>query len=290
MTSTSTEHTNWTAAGADTAAKNTYASIQRALKDLAARRNIEIFLQGSYANSTNIRDDSDVDIVVMTRRTFSGSVNRLGTLAKAQWDRLPDATYHESDLRSEVIGALRDYYGAPRVHPRNKCIRVDGSDDYVDADVVPAIEYRYFAHPDADVTKDYVEGIAINPANETGRIINFPKEHIANGQTKNEVCGGRYKKTVRQVKRLRNRAVDEGRLDDDVAPGYLLECMVYNAPVTEFVQNDSERLKEVVLWLHLANKSGFKSCDGIHDLFKTDPGNFDVGTADAIADALWGAH
>jgi hypothetical protein len=61
MTSTPQEHMKWTAAGSNTAAQNTYASIRQALKELASRRSLDIFLQGSYANATNIRADSDVD-------------------------------------------------------------------------------------------------------------------------------------------------------------------------------------------------------------------------------------
>jgi hypothetical protein len=187
------------------------------------------------------------------------------------------------------MNALTAYYGSSRVHPQNKCIRVDGTSGYVDADVVPSLQYRWFTGLDANLSSDFIEGIAIHPRNG-GRIINFPKSHIANGQAKNELCGGRYKATVRQLKRLRNRAVDEGRLAHDVAPGYLLECMAYNVPPSEFVSYDSARLSKVVLWLRHAEKSGFWSCDGIHRLFQTDPGDFNTATAQVIVNALWDAY
>lgn len=289
MTSTATERSSWTAAGADTAAQKTYASIRQALAEIETRRNVEIFLQGSYANATNIRADSDVDVVVMTHVVFQGARERLEPATKAFYDSLPPSEYQLTDLRTEVTAALRAYYGASRVHPRNKCIQVDGTSGYVDADVVPCIEYRYFTKPDADITRDYVEGVSIKPL-QGDRIINFPKEHIKNGQKKNSECSGRYKETVRQVKRLRNRAVDEGKLRDGIAPGYLLECMVYNAPASTFVADDSQRLTDVILWLKFASKAGFSSCDEIHELFRTDPGRFNVATAQEIIDALWDAY
>jgi hypothetical protein len=289
MTSTSQEHENWTAAGSDAAAKNTYASIRKALEGIEKTRDVEIFLQGSYANATNIRADSDVDVVVMTRQTFRGASDRLGPWARARFNDLPPATFTASDLRAEVTAALRDYYGAARVHPRKKCIQVDGTSGFVDADVVPCLQYRWYTKPDSDLTRDFIEGVAIQPT-VGEQIINFPKEHIKNGQSKNAACNGRYKATVRQVKRLRNRAVDQGVLADGVAPGYLLECMVYNVPPAEFVADDSKRLSNVVLWLKFASKAGFFSCDGIHRLFQTDPGKFDAATAQTILDALWEAY
>ena len=39
--------------------------------------------------------------------------------------------------------------------------------------------------------------------------------------------------------------------------------------------------------LKYADKLAFSSCDGIHRLFKTDPGGFEVATAQAIVDGLW---
>ena len=117
-----------------------------------------------------------------------------------------------------------------------------------------------------------------------------PKEHIRNGQAKNKACGGRYKPTVRQVKRLRNRAVDEGRISKSESPGYLLECLTYNVPGSEFVPDDAKRMMRVVLYLKLADKTQFMSCDGIHTLFGTDPGGFSVAQAQRVIDALWAAY
>lgn len=289
MTTTRQDHQAWTSAGSDTAAQNTYASVRHALRHIAARPDIEIFLQGSYANTTNIRADSDVDVVVMTTQTFQGSIERLGPTSRAAWDSMPGATYFSSSLRDEVTAALVSHYGSSRVHGRNKCIQVDKTAGYVDADVVSCVQYRWYQNSTSNVHTGYVEGIAIEPL-RGDKIINFPKEHIRNGKTKNLLCSGRYKETVRQIKRLRNRAVDEGKLPDGIAPGYLLECMTYNTPNDKFVTDDSTRLQNVVLWLKFAAKSAFMSCDGIHTLFGTDPGDFSVTTGQLITDALWEAY
>jgi hypothetical protein len=81
-------------------------SVRRAPRHIDARSDIEIFLQGSYANSFNIRADSDVNVVVMSIRSFQGSLERLGPSAQTAWNNLPPATYTAADLRSEVMAAL----------------------------------------------------------------------------------------------------------------------------------------------------------------------------------------
>lgn len=289
MTSTQLEHQAWTAIGAEDSAQRTYASVKLALGDIAKQHNVEIFLQGSYANATNIRADSDVDIVVMTRRTFEGSVERLGPAALRRYQSMPTATLTVDDLRTQVFQALVNYYGSHRVHQKNKCIKIDKQSGYVDADVVPCIQYRWYPNPESDPSSDFIEGIAISPL-RGNRIVNFPKEHIRHGKEKNRRCLQHYKKTVRQIKRLRNRAVQSGVLAPDVAPGYLLECMTFNVPDSKFTTNDSQRLHDVLLWLKLADKSNFASCDLIHKLFKTDPGGFSVEVAQGITDALWTSY
>ena len=288
MTSSPIEHASWIAAGSNAAAQATYASIKRALATVIAQRDVDVFLQGSYANATNIRADSDVDIVVMTKQTFQGARDRLSQRRQAELDAYPAATYTSPNLRNDVIQALTAYYGAARVNPRNKCITVAKRDSYVDADVVPCLQYRRFRNPESPM-HDFVEGLSIIPR-DGGRIIDFPKEHISNGQIKNGSCLDRYKPTVRQMKRLRNRAVAEGRLRDGTAPGYLLECMTFNVPNDQFVSNHSTRLRDVVTWLKIADKTNFWSCDGVHHLFRDEPGGFSVATAQQIIDALWEAY
>ena len=62
----------WSTLGAQTASANTYASIKKALEAHNWPPGMDhiVYLQGSYPNYTNIRGDSDVDVVVETSNTF----------------------------------------------------------------------------------------------------------------------------------------------------------------------------------------------------------------------------
>lgn len=288
-----TELRSWTTPGAQDAAKRTYDSVKAALaaSPAVSQLDVDIFLQGSYANATNTRGDSDIDIVVMMRSSYMPDLTRLSVVGRVNYEanRIP-ATTTVYQLRTAVITALESYYGSSCVHPRNKCVRVDKRDGYVDADVVPCQQHRlYTAYPPYG-SPSYIEGISIQPL--TGnRIVNYPKEHIKNGQTKNGRCSELYKPTVRQIKRLRRRAVDAGKVGKDDAPGYLLECLTYNVPDIEFVPDGYERVIAALAWLkqfspqELAAKT--KSCDEVHWLFTTDPGNHNQFTAQRVIQALW---
>jgi hypothetical protein len=295
MTISDDERRSWTQPGAQDAAQRTYASIRTALERSTrlAGLKFDVFLQGSYANDTNTRGDSDVDVVVMLQSAVYSDVSRLTPAEREQQSRASGpSTMNAATFRALVHAALVDYYGAARVHSKNKCLRVDKTAGYVDADVVPAIEHRLYTAYPAYGQASWIEGVAIDPL-EGPRIVNYPKEHRKNGQAKNANgrCAGRYKPTVRQVKRLRRRAVEQGLVAKGAAPGYLLECLVYNVPDHLFLYDDSARLVTVVNWLRALSGAQLaatcKSGDEIHHLFLDDPGHHDPHAARQVLDALW---
>ena len=100
----------------------------------------QVYLQGSYANSTNIRGDSDVDIVVETQNVFYHNV----PLHLLQQYGIEPGAYRWPQFRAEVLQALREYYGTDSVTDGNKAIRVLGNDSRLNADVVPCAEYRHY--------------------------------------------------------------------------------------------------------------------------------------------------
>lgn len=290
---TNTELRSWTTPGAQESARATYASVKYALErsPTVTEFDVDVFLQGSYANHTNTRGDSDVDIVVMMRSSYQPDLSRLGPQALSRYNaaRRPAATTVEG-LRAAVHAALRSHYGEHRVHPKNKCIRVDRRDGYVDADVVPCMQYRLFTDYPTYGEPAFIEGVQITPLRGS-RIVNYPKEHLKNGNAKNGRAMQRYKPTVRQVKRLRRSAVNAGLLQSADAPGYLLECLTYNAPDSLFVADDAARLRSILNWLHGFTaqqlSAQMKSCDEVHFLFRDDPGQHNQYTAERVIDMLW---
>ncbi len=67
----------WSHQGAITTARQTHESIRTALSSHGWPDGVdfEVYLQGSYKNATNVRGDSDVDVVVQLKSTFYHNLN-----------------------------------------------------------------------------------------------------------------------------------------------------------------------------------------------------------------------
>jgi hypothetical protein len=189
----------------------------------------EIFLQGSYRNDTNVRADSDVDIVVQLNSTFGYDEAGLSLDQRQVFHRdysdVPGDAW--SVFRRSVLAALSARYGDAGIEERNRCLRVAGGPGRLAADVVPALQYRKYQWCYGRGYESYFEGIRFR--DRSGRnIVNYPKAHYENGVAKNAMNRtlGRYKRTVRMFKNARTRAVEEGHLGDDIAPSYFIDCLL----------------------------------------------------------------
>ena len=208
--------------------ENTVQMIKNAVTsyDKLANCSMEIFAQGSYANNTNVRQNSDVDICVMlTSTVFCNYVD--GKIDRDYGYTEGSITYH--DYRLYVIEALKGKFGNSTVTVGNKCINIEANSYHVNADVVPAFQYRDFKIIKSTDSTKYIEGIKYISKDGID-IINYPKDHIKNGKQKNNNTNYEYKKLVRIMKHIRNKMVDEGKVDGDEITSFLIECLVWNIP------------------------------------------------------------
>ena len=279
----------WSNQGATTSSQQTYASIQSALAAYAwpAGFRYEVYLQGSYRNSTNTRGNSDVDVVAELTSSFRYDV---GALAPAQQQafhsRYPPASHGWSEFRSHLEAALRSHYGPERVHPGKKCITVETP--YLPADVLACQSYRgydasYSPYPDAFT---YGEGITFYVPAEGRWVVNFPKPHFQNGADKNGRVSGRYKPAVRCFKNARHHLVERGVIADGLAPSYFVECLVYNAPDYAFRGTMSDTFAGVISGLCAADMGRFVCQNGRVWLFGSSPEQWDLAKAQALLRAL----
>jgi len=222
----------WTHQGSVAASARTYTAVKNAI-DLwpaLARRTIDVFLQGSYRNSTNIYGESDVDVVVQCPETFFFDAARLATADEAAIVALPPARYEWDEFRADVHNALTHHFGAQNIENGNKCIRVWGtSESHITADVVPAFTHRLYR-----TRWTFEGGIAFLTRKERRRVVNFPKQHYNNAVAKQSRTGNVFKPGVRLFKNATARLVEMGRLDEDDAPSYFVECALANVPDEKF--------------------------------------------------------
>lgn len=282
----------WSHQGGTANAQATHLSIRAALAagdSPMARFDHEIFLQGSYKSDTNVRADSDVDIVVQLNAVFGYDESALSPDEKQFFNRdYPDAQGDAwSDFRRAVLTALRNRYGAARVEERSKCLKVQPGPGYLAADVIPALQFRKYSRCYGRGLESFAEGIRFR--DRSGRTItNYPKIHYDNGVAKNSLSRtlGRYKRTVRMFKNSRTRAVERGYLAVNAAPSYFIDSLLWNVPDELFADNLQTTFCEVVNWLGRAGIAGFWSRNGLLLLFGPTPEQWTEPSARALLGAM----
>lgn len=261
---------SWSAQGAVTTSKNTYEAIRTALNasPRLTGRDIEIYLQGSYKNTTNIRRDSDVDIVVQLNDTFYSDERQLTLEQRVVRDRAyQKSTYSYFDFRHDVADALQKAFGEQSIKDGNKCLKVKGNSSRLDADVVPCCQYRRYSYFYSDFNQSYSEGMCFWTKNEMRQVVNFPKLHYANGVNKNQCTNSWYKPVIRMFKNARTYLVDNKDLGSDIAPSYFVECLMFNVPHECYGGSYTSSYLEVVNWLNAIDRSNFVCQNGQVYLF-----------------------
>lgn len=207
----------------------TVAAIRKVLVDHFGSK-VKVFLQGSYANSTNVRQDSDVDIVVCYDNAYYSDLSSLTDQEKITHNQSSVThDYHFPEFKNDVESLLRTNYGSS-VARKEKCLTIDGNTYRVSADVVPCFTHKRFHAPQAVS----VEGIQLFTDTNNITVINFPDHHKTNGQTKNQSTNQKYKAIVRILKNCRNHLVDNNSINDKLMSSFLLESLVWNVPETHF--------------------------------------------------------
>ena len=246
-----TQLKRWSHQGATTTAKKTHESIKLALDRYDwPLNNLKVYLQGSYKNSTNIRGDSDVDIVVQLNSVFRHNL----TEEQKRRFGFVTADYTWEDFYADVERALLDYYGGSKVRRGKKTLKV--ATPYLPADVVVCIQYRkYPSNPRSE--DDYIEGMTFYVPSESRWVINYPKLHYQNGVEKNKRTGGWYKPSIRMFKNARTYLIDRGEIPKDLAPSYFLECLLYNVPDGKFGRSFKDTFYNIMNWLLQADLRRF---------------------------------
>lgn len=237
--------------------ETTISSIRNALNaDAFLKSNSKVYVQGSYRNRVNVRQDSDIDVgVIYTGNTFYPDYP--GGMSNADFGNI-DGDHNYREFKDQVGRALVSYYGASAVTRGNKAFDLHENTYRVDADVVPVFEHRRYSRDGS-----YICGVQLCPDNG-GKIINWPErlfdnanwpnQHYENGVSKNAATNKRYKGVVRIIKKLKNLMGEGGSEIAKQTPGFLVECLVWNCPASCFEGNyweDDVRNCILFLWSNL---------------------------------------
>lgn len=252
-----------------TKCENAERAIRKAI-DASAKlssKSMDVFTQGSYANRTNVRQDSDVDICVLYTGAFFPDYSMSEGLNGPVLGHL-DGTYLYPEFKNDVEAALVSYFGRGSVTRGKKAFDVHANTYRIDADVVPCFEHRRFMGTPQSNWYISPPGTQLHTDNG-GTIVNWPRQNYVNGVEKNEATGRRFKAVTRILKRLRNEMVDVGYEAAKPIPSYLIECLIRNVPDASFGR---DALKDDVqnaiahLWSGTRTDEGCKKWREINDL------------------------
>lgn len=223
---------------------------------------VKIFLQGSYANNTNVKKNSDIDIAVVEEDRFY-DLYREGI--KASDYGITEAKPRARTFKDEVLLLLKQKFGDAVIR-KNKSIKISGNSYRKDADTVPAYRYRNYSKDFLLDINNYIGGICIL-TDDGKRIINYPEQHLENGVKKNNNTKYYFKKMVRVAKEMRYIMKDLGYDSAKGISSYLVECLIWNVPDDKFTKYISYGFifKDVIKYLY-DNRNiivSFKEVDGI---------------------------
>ncbi len=242
----------WSQQGAITTSKDTYATVKRASESqnaAYAKRQVEVFLQGSYANDTNIYTESDVDIVICHTGAFFHDLEKLTPQQRGLFTTtFPDGTYAYNTFKADVQSALVAAFGSS-VRSGNKAFKITASGPRRSADVVCAFDHRRYTDFNGVQDETYYKGISFFTADST-RIDNFPKYHSQNLTTKHQATRSKFKPTIRMFKNIREKLIERRLIANGEAPSYFIEGLLYNVPNDLFVNSLSDTTFNILTWLH----------------------------------------
>jgi hypothetical protein len=258
----------WATQGPIAGAVETYESIREAL---AAHRwppgaSYNVRLRGSYHNSTNIRADAAVDVLVELKSTYAYRVS--SATAPEMTQCTPDespASYEWKEFNDDVLAVLTGRYGKPRISEAPRGIKV--RTEHLVADVVPCVEYRRFKYFAPSRLSEYVQGIAFFLPRQLRWIVRYPDLHYENGLAKEEATSGRFKRTVRMFKSARTYLYERGHIAFGLAPSYYLECLIYNVQEERFSDTLQRTYLDVLEAIVNGNLRACLSQDGQEQLF-----------------------
>ena len=209
--------------------------------------NLLIYTKGSYPNNTNVRRDSDVDVVIELHDCLYYDY-KPGVTGAEPPVRPYQGAWTPGKWRQAVADALIAAFGTDSVDTSGRVAinisAVEGSRP--SADVVPSFDYRRYDNPDRTISQ---EGSCVFPTDGGTKIVNWPQQQLDNGRSLNTQTNHRYKNYVRALKNAENFLATAGTIDE--LPSYFMECLVFNVPASTLTTgelDDGFRATLVSLW------------------------------------------
>jgi hypothetical protein len=227
--------------------------------------NVEVFLQGSYGNDTNVWADSDVDIVLKHTGAFYHDISQLSKEQQARYenDRSSSVSYGYQNFRAHAEGYIKKLYNG--VNVGKKAVFVPGNNSRRNADILVCQQLRrYISYEPGNIK--YYEGVAFFSGDK--RIDNFPKQHSARLTEKHQATKNNFKPMVRVFKNMRNSLIEKKSLAEGVAPSYFIEGLLSNVPNDKFAGDYQDMWVACFNWIVTADETKLACANDLYWLIR----------------------
>jgi hypothetical protein len=258
----------WSQQGKTGQFTDTYNSIRDNLLAVSAPyplTDVEVHLQGSYGNSTNVWADSDVDIVLCHTGAFYYDISNLPQAQRSAFEAnfVGGTTYGYTEFKDGAKTFISSLYSG--VAAGKKALHIPGKNNRRNADVLICQEFRQYYSYEAGIHGCHY-GVAFFV--DGARIENFPKQHADNCVARHKATNQNFKRMVRVFKNMRNSMIEKGLLADKVAPSYFIEGMLYNVPNDKFTGTYGDMFVGCFNWIVAADETKLTTASGLHWLVR----------------------
>ncbi|MBO4726279.1 MAG: hypothetical protein J5598_01605, partial [Clostridia bacterium] len=220
-------------------------------------KDVVIYLQGSYACKSNTQFQSKMEMIVEITKT-----------REYDYDTM---TRHDMKMRDNFFIDFEHYFDVKRfkdvlaneiarlIHVKlnigTTTILVPAFGSLKHAiDIFPCFKYKYFRPEGGSIRAKLVYDEHLEE-----HFLMFTNLHAVNGNLKDTMTQGNFKRIVRLVK---NAVAISAREDGIIhtVRGYYIECLLYNVPNEMYFTGDgklSSVFLKVINWLNFANLDDF---------------------------------
>lgn len=238
---------------------------------------VSIYMQGCYACKTNTQFQSKIEIIVEINKTkeFDYDTMTKNDMVMRENFFINFPHYFNVKRFKELLSAELKKLLRVNVTMATTTILIPAFGKLQHAiDIFPCFKYKYFRPEGGSIRSKLVYDQKLEE-----HFLMFTNLHTVNGNLKDTMTQGNFKRMVRLIK---NIVAISGREDNKIhfVRGYYIECLLYNVPNEMYFSKDGKLLSvflKVINWLNFANLDDFVCQNQIWSLW----GN---------ADGFWYQH
>ena len=279
----------WAQPGTVRGAKNIHAAIRNALARYEWPEDVRYttYMQGSYRNSTHVRRQSDVDVVVqLTSLPVRDGSLLPDSQKRLLEERFPKPEYGWRQFRRDVLKAITNAFGESRVREGKKTLKLVMESPDIPVDVVVAVRHLKYSEYFGQRSYKNIEGLGLYLPTETRWTVSYPHIHRRNGVRKEKSTGWWFRRCIRMFKNARTQLVEEGRLGPATARSYHIECLLYNVSDSLLGGSYQSAYSSALYWLARNDIRQFSCQNKLVRLFDGGPDSWTEKDARTLINVL----